>query len=137
MISATITGLSGRDFIRISSLSGIREAGFEFKAHVNNCTVTHDFIELFPVAAFLTDLRNFDRSRRSTATIEGSPHFSLTISPYRTLGAAFLRFEIGDPQIFLGDETYGNLSFSAGFVVPGEFVATACRDLEVLFANVA
>jgi hypothetical protein len=135
MTSATITGLSGSDFIRIDALSGLRAAGFAVTAHVNNCTVTHDFIEVFPPAAFLADLREFERSRSGTATIQGSPHFTLTIGPYRTLGAAFLRFEIGDPQMFLCEATYGSLSFSAGFVIPGEFVSTALRDLESLFAN--
>jgi hypothetical protein len=97
-------------------------------------SVTEPCLHLLHAEPFLAALAEFERTRRGTASLNGTCDFRLNIRPHGPTGAAWVGFYLAE-YLWLKDNSHGRHALEGGLVVPGESVGQLLRDFQQLLAR--
>lgn len=112
----------------------ISDAVFDVTVTFGDFRIEEDGVVLLQTRHFIDELRLFERSRRTTAELEGTSDFRLWIGPHQRGGDALVRFSITQ-EINMPAMTIGACRLDGGFIVPDERVPAMIEGLAKLLEH--
>lgn len=131
-MTVNISNRDGRGTLMIQPQPELSQVSARVRATWGSLEVENDSVAFLNATEFLAQLREFERTRRTTARLEGTYNVEITVSPFESRGDAMVTFSITD-LIHLPGSTPGRWELHAGIVVGGEFVGAMLRQFEDLF----
>jgi hypothetical protein len=129
-------GPSAHNFLRFERVDSPGFTDFSITAHFDSFTLVEDDLLFDRSSDFLTQLSEFERTRKSSAVLTALPQFTLTVAPHGSAGHAWVSYRLSRSHYIGGERDShhrrGTISIEAGFDLPGELVAKTLEDFRHL-----
>ncbi|QJR13565.1 hypothetical protein [Usitatibacter palustris] len=131
-----IESVDRRSFLAISR--GTFEDPLDLDISVRAQSFSGETSNIFPMGApqFLADLEQLEKTRRGTASLEGTEDFLLTFQPYGSTGSIWVTVVITAFRYtpMLAAEVSTD-RLSCGFEIAGEYFGQMCVELRQVLGN--